>query len=85
MANGDGNEYDAGTTEKTISIEINYDINGDGKVSAGDLAIIASNYGKNIDSEDWQKIRKADVDVDVDVDGKIGFHDLVLVATKILE
>lgn len=57
------------------------DINGDGKVTIGDLAMIAAQYGKTTASPDWEKAKKADINGD----GKIGLEDLVIVARKIVE
>lgn len=70
----------------TISIEIADagiigDVTGDGKVSIGDLAIIAAHYGKTTTSTDWQQVKKADINKD----GVIDLEDLVLVARKIVE
>jgi len=56
------------------------DVNNDGKVSIGDLAIIAAHYGKTSSSPDWQVAKKADINGD----GVIGLEDLVLVAKKIV-
>jgi hypothetical protein len=53
------------------------DINHDNKVSIGDLAIVAANYG----SPDWQQVKQADVTGD----GEINLDDLALVASKILQ
>lgn len=57
------------------------DVNKDGKVSIGDLAIIAANYGKNAQSADWQQAKRADVNGD----GVIDLLDLAFVARKIIE
>ncbi|MFC5449960.1 endo-alpha-N-acetylgalactosaminidase family protein [Paenibacillus aestuarii] len=57
------------------------DINHDNKVSIGDIAIIAANYGKTSASPDWEQIKQADVTGD----GKIDIDDLALVARKIFE
>ncbi|MEC0089700.1 glycosyl hydrolase family 95 catalytic domain-containing protein [Paenibacillus macquariensis] len=59
----------------------NGDINGDGKVSVGDLAMIAVHYGKTLSSPDWQQAKKSDVDGN----GVIDLMDLVAVAKKIIE
>ncbi|WP_152393458.1 endo-beta-N-acetylglucosaminidase [Paenibacillus guangzhouensis] len=57
------------------------DVNQDGKVSIGDLAMIAANYGKTSASADWELIKHLDVNKDL----KIDIEDLVFVASKIIE
>ncbi|MBP1988825.1 carbohydrate binding domain-containing protein [Paenibacillus eucommiae] len=57
------------------------DINQDGKVTVGDLSIIAAHYGKDSSSPDWLKVKKADINGD----GIIDILDLAAVAKKILE
>ncbi|GGI45855.1 hypothetical protein GCM10008018_14210 [Paenibacillus marchantiophytorum] len=57
------------------------DLNNDGKVSIGDLAMAAANYGKDTNSPDWQKAKKSDVTGD----GKIDINDLAAVATRIMD
>ncbi|WP_136606242.1 discoidin domain-containing protein [Paenibacillus dokdonensis] len=55
------------------------DINGDGKVSIGDLAILAAHYGKDTTSSDWDQIKH----LDLDGSGSIDIADLAFVAKKI--
>nr|WP_240160003.1 Ig-like domain-containing protein [Paenibacillus aceris] len=57
------------------------DINADGKVSIGDLAMIAAHYGKDSNSPDWQTIKAADVVAD----GVIDIEDLAWLARKLME
>jgi len=57
------------------------DINQDGKVTIGDLSIMAAHYGKDSSSPDWPQVKKADINGD----GKIDILDLAAVAKKILE
>ncbi|MBP1996988.1 cohesin domain-containing protein [Paenibacillus eucommiae] len=57
------------------------DINHDGKVSVGDLSIVAANYGKNSSSPDWEQVKQADLNKD----GKIDIEDLAAVARRIAE
>ncbi|MFX3635382.1 MAG: Ig-like domain-containing protein [Candidatus Pristimantibacillus sp.] len=59
----------------------NPDVNGDGKVSIGDLSIAAAHYGKTKESSDWEQIKRADVNGD----GAIGIEDLAAIARKIME
>ncbi|WP_171681431.1 cohesin domain-containing protein [Paenibacillus planticolens] len=57
------------------------DMNNDGKVSIGDLSIVAANYGKTSESPDWESIKH----LDSNHDGKIDITDLAFIAQKILE
>lgn len=87
FGNAEGQEYSAEATSHEIIVEAKADtgvigdVNGDGKVSVGDLAIIAANYGKDSSSLEWETIKAADVNHD----GKIDLEDLVLVAQQIIE
>lgn len=56
------------------------DVNNDGKVSIGDLALVAANYGKTSESVDWEQVKH----MDLDKDGKIDILDLSFVARKIV-
>ncbi|NOU90717.1 hypothetical protein GC102_34060 [Paenibacillus sp. LMG 31460] len=84
----DDKGIEAKVDNSTVSIQITNvipgipgDINHDNKVSIGDLAIVAANYGKTSSSPDWQQVKQADVTGD----GEIGLDDLALVASKILQ
>lgn len=86
ISNDQGNEIN--TVVSSVNIEISKtgtvtdgDINGDGKVTIGDLAIIAAQYGKTTASPDWEQAKKADINND----GKVGLEDLVIVARKIVQ
>ncbi|CAM4441569.1 GH43 family beta-xylosidase [Paenibacillus endophyticus] len=57
------------------------DINTDGKVTIGDLAIVALSYGKNSTSADWHAIKKSDVNRD----GVIDIADLAIIANTIVQ
>lgn len=57
------------------------DINNDGKVSIGDLAIVAAHYGKTSSSPDWEQVKK----YDLNHDNVIDIMDLAAVASKIIE
>ncbi|MEC0089690.1 discoidin domain-containing protein [Paenibacillus macquariensis] len=86
LADNNGVEEVVAATEITIevtpgTVDIPGDINKDGKVSIGDLAIVAANYGKDSTSPDWAKIKQADVNKD----GIIDLTDLAAVASKIVE
>ena len=84
----DENGVESEATPLSINIEVTAeeqgiqgDINGDGKVSIGDLAMIAANYGKDSTSSDWVKIKR----MDLDGNGTIDIADLSRVAKKIIE
>lgn len=57
------------------------DMNGDGKFTIGDLAMMAVHYGKTATSPDWDKAKHADLNGD----GVIDIIDLSIIARKILE
>ncbi|WP_054027488.1 discoidin domain-containing protein [Bacillus sp. FJAT-28004] len=59
--------------------KINADVNRDGNISIGDLAIVAAAYGKQQDQAGWNE--KADVNKD----GKVDIIDLAIVAKAILQ
>ncbi|MDQ6422953.1 beta-N-acetylglucosaminidase domain-containing protein [Paenibacillus sp. LHD-117] len=84
---GDAEGTETGLAPSTYRIEITAvpkgmegDVNGDDRVSVGDLALIAANYGKDEDSADWAQVKH----LDVKADGSIDLLDLALVAKKIL-
>lgn len=88
VADDEGKESETATSKHKIMITaeepepgISGDINNDGKVSIGDLAIVAANYGKDASSPDWAQAKRADVNKD----GVIDLEDLALVARKITE
>ncbi|WP_193727025.1 family 10 glycosylhydrolase [Paenibacillus guangzhouensis] len=56
------------------------DGNGDAKITIGDLAIAAANYGKNSTSPDWERIKM----LDMDGNDVIDIQDLAAIAMKIL-
>ncbi|WP_222708619.1 cohesin domain-containing protein [Paenibacillus sp. N3.4] len=57
------------------------DLNGDSKVTIGDLAIVARYYGTSSADPDWDLYKFADLNHD----GKIDIEDLAIVARVILE
>ncbi|MEK8128124.1 family 43 glycosylhydrolase [Paenibacillus filicis] len=65
----------------SVHASIPEDTNGDGRVSVGDLAVVAAHYGKNSSSPDWNLIQK----LDVNKDGVIDILDLAAVARTILQ
>ncbi|RAV22950.1 exo-alpha-sialidase [Paenibacillus contaminans] len=81
LADGQGIEYAAAASSFSVQIApvVIGDLNHDNKVTIGDLALIAANYGKDSNSPDWALIEHADLNHD----GKIDIEDLVLQARKI--
>ncbi|MFC7679359.1 discoidin domain-containing protein [Paenibacillus sp. GCM10028914] len=86
---GDEDGTETSAAPDTISVEVkpeqtggvSGDLNGDGKVSIGDLGIVAAHYGKDSSSPDWQQAKRADVNGD----GKIDLMDLAVIAQKIVQ
>ncbi|WP_136606238.1 Ig-like domain-containing protein [Paenibacillus dokdonensis] len=86
LGDPEGNEAEAAPA--SIQVEVSkmthppgsVDLNGDGKISIGDLGIVAAHYGKDASSPDWEQIKRADVNRD----GKIDLMDLAAVAKKII-
>jgi hyaluronoglucosaminidase len=86
MGDAEGAETEAAGATYRIQITaapvgIPGDVNNDGKVSIGDLAIVAANYGKDTSSPDWEQVKHADLTND----GMINIDDLALAARRILE
>lgn len=69
------------TFKSSIIVKALEDLNGDGIVSIGDLALVARNYGKTSDDPNWSTIKIADLTND----GKIDIADLAKVAKKLLD
>ncbi|MCZ8514285.1 cohesin domain-containing protein [Paenibacillus filicis] len=75
----DGTGVETRLANVSQSIKMNYiigDLNGDGKVTIGDLAIVAAAYGKTSSSPDWAQFKLADVNND----GEVDIVDLAYVA-----
>ncbi len=84
LADSQGVEYTAALSSVNIQITVDGiygDLNHDNKVTIGDLAILAVNYGKNTSSPDWEQVKRADLNGD----GKIDIEDMALLAKKIIE
>lgn len=78
-----GTESNARLVSKNITIKpigIPADVNNDGKVSVGDLAMAAVHYGKTADSPDWNEAKI----VDINKDNKIDVIDLMMIARELL-
>ncbi|WP_214630905.1 cohesin domain-containing protein [Paenibacillus agaridevorans] len=83
LADSQGIEYTAALSSINIQVTVDGifgDFNHDNKVTIGDLAVLAANYGKDISSPDWEQVKKADLNGD----GKIDIEDLAALAKKIL-
>ncbi|GAA4834917.1 hypothetical protein GCM10023310_10510 [Paenibacillus vulneris] len=61
--------------------EVSADLNQDGIIDVGDLAMVAYHYGKDSSSADWTTAKMADMNSD----NKIDIMDLAYVASKIFE
>jgi len=60
--------------------EASADLNGDGKINVGDLAMVAYHYGKSAASADWDSAKRADMNGD----GKVDIEDLAYVAIQFI-
>lgn len=84
LSNELGNEFSLGSVSVTVKIKAvgsePGDLNGDGKVSIGDLAMIAAQYGLNSSSPQWNGAKH----MDLDGSGAIDIADLSIVAKKIV-
>ncbi|MCS7460558.1 family 43 glycosylhydrolase [Paenibacillus doosanensis] len=67
--------------KESVNGSVPGDMNGDGKVTIGDLALVAANYGKNSASPDWSSIEY----MDSNHDGIIDIADLAAVASAIIQ
>ncbi|BFT71110.1 alkaline phosphatase family protein [Paenibacillus sp. P36] len=83
LADAAGVETSIGASTISVNIEsaLLGDVNGDDKVSIGDISMAAAHYGKTTSSPDWQTAKAADVNRD----GKIDISDLSAIAMKLLE
>ncbi|BFT71139.1 DUF4073 domain-containing protein [Paenibacillus sp. P36] len=84
IASGEGVETSVPDSSLTVLITVNSivgDLNGDSKVSIGDLAMVAAAYGKTDADADWNQYKSADINHDKKVD----IDDLAAVAAKILK
>ena len=69
------------TFKAAVIKEVSADLNKDGIIDVGDLAIVAYHYGKDSTSADWAAAKTADMNYD----NKIDIMDLAYVASKITE
>ncbi|OXM84564.1 NPCBM/NEW2 domain-containing protein [Paenibacillus rigui] len=67
------------TFKAAVIKEVSADLNKDGSVDVGDLAMVAYYYGKDSTGADWATARMADMNSD----NKIDITDLAYVASKI--
>lgn len=83
LADGEGVEVEIDGDMHSVEIHkpvVPGDVNDDGRVSVGDLALVATAYGKSSDSPDWDQVKK----YDINKDGAIDIEDLVALARLIL-
>ncbi|MBP1962792.1 family 20 glycosylhydrolase [Paenibacillus aceris] len=86
LGDDQGNETKADASSITVQVTpvpvgIPGDVNGDSKVSVGDLGFAAANYGKNASSPDWNRVKLADINHDNVID----ILDLAAIASKIIQ
>lgn len=80
----DGSEIPAAPSMTAVEVRpagMIGDVNGDGKISIGDLAMVAAHYGKTSDSPDWEQIKH----LDFTNNGSIDIFDLAFIAQRIIE
>ncbi|RXZ84009.1 hypothetical protein EBB07_02595 [Paenibacillaceae bacterium] len=80
-ADGEGNELEIDGASHDIQIEAKLagDLNGDGKISIGDLALLMKYYGKTSADADWESLKQYDFNSDNVIDIK----DLAILAALI--
>ncbi|NOV03976.1 DUF4073 domain-containing protein [Paenibacillus planticolens] len=84
VANGAGIETSLPSGSMSVQVTVDSiigDMNGDRKVTIGDVAMVAAAYGKKAGDPDWDQYKAADINNDQIVD----ILDLAAVAAKILE
>ncbi|WP_160498390.1 cohesin domain-containing protein [Paenibacillus dendrobii] len=85
LSNDKGEEFSMEDASVTVKIKsgsaLSGDVNGDGKVSVGDLAMIAAKYGMDSSSPNWNDVKH----LDLDGSGTIDIADLSIVAKKMIE
>ncbi|WP_339319644.1 cohesin domain-containing protein [Paenibacillus sp. FSL R10-2734] len=85
LGDDEGNESKAEASAFNVKVTVEPagipgDANNDGKLSIGDLAIAAANYGKTSQSSDWNRIKV----LDMNDDDVIDISDLAEIAKKIV-
>lgn len=83
VADGEGVELTLDGATQLVEVRkptVPGDHNDDGRVSIGDLALVAKAYGKSSDSSDWDEVKK----YDFNEDGIIDIEDLSALARLIL-
>lgn len=85
ISNEQGQEFDVAPSSLNIHVTKqppapSGDVNHDGKISIGDLAIVAAAYGKTDKDPDWSQVKQADLNQD----GVIDIHDLAALARLII-
>ncbi|WP_181376385.1 glycoside hydrolase domain-containing protein [Paenibacillus agaridevorans] len=77
ISNPDGDELGLNPASAQVAI-MSYDLNGNGSISIGDLAILAAAYGSVAGDSNWNPA------ADMNVDGVIDLDDLVFLASLLL-
>ncbi|MCQ6562778.1 cohesin domain-containing protein [Paenibacillus mendelii] len=81
LGNAQGSETQGTPANITIVIGYEGDLNLDGKVTVGDLAIMSTYFNSNVNSPDWEQAKRADLNHD----GVIDLQDMMVLAKKITE
>jgi alpha-glucosidase (family GH31 glycosyl hydrolase) len=86
LGNAIGEELSIDPSSISITVQpknvvMDPDLNGDGKITIGDLALLAVHYGYDHTHEDWESIKR----FDLEPDGVIDILDLVLLAQKLMD
>lgn len=71
--------FEINRTKEEPEPEINYDLNGDGHIGTGDLAILSRWYGANSEHENWMANMHADLNGDLQID----IEDIRLMAVNV--
>ncbi|MNJ01154.1 Dockerin type I repeat protein [compost metagenome] len=64
----------------SVNRSVEGDINGDNRVSVGDLAMVVKAYGRILTDTEWAEYVRADVNQD----GQVDIEDLTFIARLIL-
>jgi chitodextrinase len=78
-ASGQWSTEGPSVTVTTQPNPLSSDLNSDNRISVGDLAIVASAYGKSSTDDDWAKYERADMNRS----GKVDIEDLAMMASEI--
>lgn len=86
LADEQGTELEPASSSLNVQVDpvavgASEDVNGDGNISIGDLAIVAAYYGATPSSSEWEQAKKADINGD----GMVDIKDLTEIASLIIK